>query len=543
MDLRKLRLFLAVVDRGGMTRAAEAEYVSQPSVSQAMRELEAELGTPLFHRVGRRVVLTAAGDALIGPARQTLRDVETGRAAVAAVAGLDAGRLDVGALPTLAIDPVTPMVGAFRHAHPGVTVALADPADADMLEDLVATGSCELGVTVRTEPSPQFVSRELGTQDLLAVLPPGTPSPRTFVVDRRAGAHPPRRGAGRHRDPQSARGGVRRGRDGPGDRGGGRATGGDPALGARRRRRHPLPADARGTGGGARAPPSPRCGRASPDRSSSSTEPARSRPPPTRSWRSRSPSPEPRAPEPRADGPGGRYRAAQPRTQGASHGAGRVRRAHRAVAPRVRTVVARAGPRAGGSAQRRRRAARRRRLRPDRPVRVRHRHPHVRPARRGRRHLHQLPHHGAVLTDTGVRAHRAQPPQRRDGPDHRPVAGIPRVRRHHLPPPRVPPRHAHAGRMGGVRGREVAPDPPRPAAPRRPAHELAPRPRVRALLRVLRRREPPVRSQPDPRQPPGPRAGRLRRRLSPDRGSRRPRDRVPHRSAQRRIPTSRSSST
>ncbi len=181
MDLRKLRLFLAVADHGGMTRAAEAEHVAQPSVSQAMRELEGELGTPLFHRVGRRVVLTAAGDALVGPARQTLRDVDTGRAAVAAVAGLDAGRLDVGALPTLAIDPVTPMVGAFRHAHPGVTVALADPVDADALEDLVATGSCELGVTVRTEPSPRFVSRELGTQDLLAVLPPGTPTPTSSL--------------------------------------------------------------------------------------------------------------------------------------------------------------------------------------------------------------------------------------------------------------------------------------------------------------------------------------------------------------------------
>jgi LysR family carnitine catabolism transcriptional activator len=177
MDLRKLRLFLAVVDHGGMTRAAEAAYVAQPSVSQAIRELETELGTPLFHRVGRRVVLTAAGEALVGPARQALRDVETGRAAVEAVAGVDAGRLDLGTLPTLAIDPVAPMVGAFRHAHPGVSLALADPVDVDTLEELVATGACELGVSVRATTAPTLVSRQLGTQDLLAVLPPGTPAP------------------------------------------------------------------------------------------------------------------------------------------------------------------------------------------------------------------------------------------------------------------------------------------------------------------------------------------------------------------------------
>jgi LysR family transcriptional regulator, carnitine catabolism transcriptional activator len=173
MDLRRLRIFLAVVDHGGMTRAAEAEFVSQPSVSQAIRELEHELGAALFARVGRGVILTPAGEALVGPARQTLRDVETGRAAVAAVAGLESGRLDVGALPTLAVDPVAPLVGAFRMAHPGVRVALADPDDADALGGLVASGACEIGLTVAPATTPGLRTRTLGTQDLLAVLPPG----------------------------------------------------------------------------------------------------------------------------------------------------------------------------------------------------------------------------------------------------------------------------------------------------------------------------------------------------------------------------------
>ena len=174
MDLRRLRLFLAVVDYGGMTRAAEAEHVSQPSVSQAVAELETELGTPLFHRVGRRVVPTAAGDALVGPARQVLRDVEIGQAAVAAVAGLERGRLDLGTLPTLATDPVAPLVGAFRLAYPGITIALADPADSPALDELVATGACEIAVTVSPAVAPSLVTHPLGTQDLLAVLPPGT---------------------------------------------------------------------------------------------------------------------------------------------------------------------------------------------------------------------------------------------------------------------------------------------------------------------------------------------------------------------------------
>jgi LysR family carnitine catabolism transcriptional activator len=179
MDLRRLRLFLAVVDEGGFTRAAAAVHVSQPSVSQAIRELEAELGTPLFHRVGRGVRLTAAGEALVGPARQVLRDVDVGAAAVAAVTGLVAGQLDLCSIPTLAVDPVAPLVGAFRVAHPGVTLALANPDDSADVVRLVTTGECEIGVDA--EAAPELTSHPLGSQELLAVFPPGTVAGRGTI--------------------------------------------------------------------------------------------------------------------------------------------------------------------------------------------------------------------------------------------------------------------------------------------------------------------------------------------------------------------------
>ena len=175
MDLRRLRLFLAVVDEGGFTRAAHAEFVSQPSVSQAIRELEEELGTPLFHRVGRGVTLTPAGEALVGPARQTLRDVDTARAAVAAVGGLESGRLDLCALPTLAVDPVAPLTGAFRTAHPGITVTLADAEGPAEVTSQVTTGDAEVGLTVQHAVNDALQSVALGRQEMLIVLPPGTP--------------------------------------------------------------------------------------------------------------------------------------------------------------------------------------------------------------------------------------------------------------------------------------------------------------------------------------------------------------------------------
>src|SRR5438309_7753772 len=113
MDLRQMEYAVAVVEYGGFTRAASACYVSQPSLSQGVAKLEAELGTPLFHRVGRRVVLTSAGEAFLEPARQVLRDVRTIRDAVDAVAGVDAGQLDLVALPTLAVEPAARLVAAF----------------------------------------------------------------------------------------------------------------------------------------------------------------------------------------------------------------------------------------------------------------------------------------------------------------------------------------------------------------------------------------------------------------------------------------------
>src|SRR4051812_34312071 len=105
MDLRQLEYVVGVVDHGGFTRAATALHVAQPSLSQSVRTLERELGVELFHRVGRRAVLSAAGAAFVDGARQVLRDVATTRAAVAAVAGVEAGALDLVSLPTLTVEP------------------------------------------------------------------------------------------------------------------------------------------------------------------------------------------------------------------------------------------------------------------------------------------------------------------------------------------------------------------------------------------------------------------------------------------------------
>jgi DNA-binding transcriptional LysR family regulator len=174
MDERRLRYFLAVVEDGGVTRAASRLHVAQPSLSQALRALERELGAELFHRVGRGLRLTAAGEALIGPARQALRMMDAARAAVGEVAELAAGTLQIAALATLAVDPLSALIGRFRREHPGVVVRVREPESAVALSTLVRAGECELGLAHLPLPPQDLRTVELGEQELLFVLPPAS---------------------------------------------------------------------------------------------------------------------------------------------------------------------------------------------------------------------------------------------------------------------------------------------------------------------------------------------------------------------------------
>lgn len=180
MEVHQLRYAVAVVDHGTFTAAAAACFVAQPSLSHAVRTLEAELGVELFQRIGRRPRLTAAGEALVPAAREALRALDTIRADVEAVRGLVGGHLDLVALPTLAVHPVAPLVGAFRRAHPLVTVRLAHPESTDDLVELIRSGHSEIGITelpLRVGDE-RIRTTRIGRQELVAILPPGTPAPR-----------------------------------------------------------------------------------------------------------------------------------------------------------------------------------------------------------------------------------------------------------------------------------------------------------------------------------------------------------------------------
>ncbi|MFD6064616.1 LysR family transcriptional regulator [Rhodococcus wratislaviensis] len=174
MDVRQMEYFLAVVDNGGINRAAEALHVAQPSLSQSVRKLEQELKTELFHRVGRGLVLAPAGEALVGPARQVLREMDVARAAVREVREVKRGRIDIAALSDMSTDPLSVWVARFRVNHPDVRLRVEERDDVAGVAELVKTGACELGMTMLPLPRDELASHPLVSQHFALVCPPGT---------------------------------------------------------------------------------------------------------------------------------------------------------------------------------------------------------------------------------------------------------------------------------------------------------------------------------------------------------------------------------
>jgi LysR family transcriptional regulator, carnitine catabolism transcriptional activator len=188
MEFRQVEYVLAVADHGSFTRGAAALGVAQPSLSDGIKRLESELGVPLFHRIGRTVVPTDAGQAFVGPARQLVRDRDTVLEAVGAVREVSAGTLDIVSLPTLAVDPLAELIGRFRRAHPAVAVRIEEPEDTSAIERMVLEGRSELGLTELPPRRDELRAIALQRQEIVAVCPPRTrlPAPGRLPVGRLA---------------------------------------------------------------------------------------------------------------------------------------------------------------------------------------------------------------------------------------------------------------------------------------------------------------------------------------------------------------------
>ena len=145
MNLEQLRGFLEVAATGHFTRAAERLHLAQPSLSRQIASLEHDLGSELFHRARGHISLTAAGEALLPLARRMLADAETVRREMAELAGLQRGRVRLGATPTLCVSLAVEAIAAFHEAHPGIELHLTERGSRDLIAEL-SEGSLDLAL-------------------------------------------------------------------------------------------------------------------------------------------------------------------------------------------------------------------------------------------------------------------------------------------------------------------------------------------------------------------------------------------------------------
>ncbi|ALG10718.1 LysR family transcriptional regulator [Kibdelosporangium phytohabitans] len=175
MERRQLEYFVAIVEHGGFTHAARALHVAQPSLSRAITKLEQELGVELFHRVGRNVVLSSAGEVLADRARLVLRDLDAMHAAARSIGEGVVGRVDVAATSSSALEPVTSIIAELHDHHPGVVVSTSAALAAAEVIAMVVQGRCEVGVCGNAErPTGRgLVAHHLRDEEFLLVVPPG----------------------------------------------------------------------------------------------------------------------------------------------------------------------------------------------------------------------------------------------------------------------------------------------------------------------------------------------------------------------------------
>src|SRR6266404_9015268 len=172
MEIHQLRYFVAVADKGSFSRAALREHVAQPSLSQQIQKLEAEMGEKLFDRLPKSVVLTDAGNCLLAFARKILIGIADARRCVDDLKHDVTGRLVVGAIPTIAPYVLPAMIADFQRRHPKVGVEIFEDTTESLalgLED----GTLDAAIMSTCDESTTLERHFLGREPLLLLVPAG----------------------------------------------------------------------------------------------------------------------------------------------------------------------------------------------------------------------------------------------------------------------------------------------------------------------------------------------------------------------------------
>ncbi|MEJ3647051.1 transcriptional regulator CynR [Pseudomonas bubulae] len=169
MLARHIKYFLAVAQHHSFTKAAAALHVSQPALSQQVRQLEESLSAQLFDRSGRTTRLTDAGEVYLRYARRASQELEEGKRAIHDVGDLSRGALRVALTPTFTTYLVGPLVEAFHSRYPNITLNLREIAQ-EQMEELLLADELDVGIAFEDGHSQDIESQPLLIEALALVV-------------------------------------------------------------------------------------------------------------------------------------------------------------------------------------------------------------------------------------------------------------------------------------------------------------------------------------------------------------------------------------
>ena len=155
LAIRHLRYFLAVAEGGSFSRAADRLGISQPSVSQQMRDLEATLRVSLFQRRGKRILLTSSGLVFQEHARAILCQMENFLQELQSGPGALRGSLRLGVIPVLNVPLVPELLGLFGAKYPDVSLVVEEISSTE-IETALEEGRMDVGLGFVTRHSPNL---------------------------------------------------------------------------------------------------------------------------------------------------------------------------------------------------------------------------------------------------------------------------------------------------------------------------------------------------------------------------------------------------
>lgn len=171
MELRHFRYFVAVAEEGHITRAAKRLGMAQPPLSQQIRALEAEIGTPLFTRMPRGMALTQAGEAFLREARMVLSGAARAKQEALYASRGDAGEITIGVTTSALLHPlIARILGDFSQRYSRVALTITEGNAADLIEGLDRRSISVAFLRAPVARPAGIAFHEIASEELIVVL-------------------------------------------------------------------------------------------------------------------------------------------------------------------------------------------------------------------------------------------------------------------------------------------------------------------------------------------------------------------------------------